>query len=190
MNIEKIFCSFVCTNDIVIDNHDKIINYCKNIVYKDSEYIEHNTNQTFFLDKTDQEMKNIYDKLNEQVNNLNDFLGLRPGLRQHITESWINIGNNKNISYAHNHPNRFLSGVLYINVSSNSELRFMTPVANHNYIFNKNVVGAYNTVSSAEWSIKPHTGLCVIFPSWLYHFVNTSLNDTERISLAFNTWIE
>jgi Putative 2OG-Fe(II) oxygenase len=34
--------------------------------------------------------------------------------------------------------------------------------------------------------IKPEPGMIVIFPSWMYHFVNPFHGDGERISVAFN----
>jgi uncharacterized protein (TIGR02466 family) len=34
--------------------------------------------------------------------------------------------------------------------------------------------------------IKPETGMIVIFPSWMYHFVNPYHGEGERISVAFN----
>jgi hypothetical protein len=38
---------------------------------------------------------------------------------------------------------------------------------------------------------RPEAGMMVVFPSWLYHFVNPYFGDGERISIAFNVqWQE
>ena len=34
--------------------------------------------------------------------------------------------------------------------------------------------------------IKPEAGAMVLFPGWLYHFVNPYFGEGERISIAFN----
>ena len=39
----------------------------------------------------------------------------------------------------------------------------------------------------ASFRIKPEDGLLIIFPSWLYHSVNTFQSDTTRISISFNS---
>jgi hypothetical protein len=33
---------------------------------------------------------------------------------------------------------------------------------------------------------RAEAGMMVLFPSWLYHFVNPFFGDGERISIAFN----
>jgi uncharacterized protein (TIGR02466 family) len=190
MKIDNIFCSYIATDELFFTNHKELVNYCKEKILVDSEYIAKGTNQTFFLDKQDPIFSNLLNDVTLKINSLNEFLGLKEDLFQHICEAWLNLGSNKNINVAHNHPNRFMSGVLYINVDQHTELKFMTPITNHNFIFNKTKIHNYNNINSAEWTITPNTGMLIVFPSWLYHFVNISHNDHNRISLAFNTWIE
>ena len=39
-------------------------------------------------------------------------------------------------------------------------------------------------------SVPPRPGLMVLFPSWLYHWVNPFYGEGERISVAFNVRAE
>jgi hypothetical protein len=44
----------------------------------------------------------------------------------------------------------------------------------------------YNLYNSSSWEITPKKNLMIIFPSYLFHKVNTHISNENRYSLAFN----
>ena len=47
-------------------------------------------------------------------------------------------------------------------------------------------INSYNEYNSSTWKIEPEKNLCVLFPSYLNHYVEPNLNKKERISISFN----
>ena len=49
------------------------------------------------------------------------------------------------------------------------------------------IVDNFNSLNSSIWRINPYKNQILIFPSWLEHMVEPSLNlNEERITLSFN----
>ena len=109
----------------------------------------------------------------------------------HITQSWVNSTKPGEKHHSHNHPNSFISGVIYINASNQIDaLQFhnqrsmpqlhITPTMEHEF-------------NSPTWKYAVETGDIVLFPSQLLHNVETVKEHAgrkERISLAFNTFLK
>ena len=62
----------------------------------------------------------------------------------------------------------------------------MHPVAAQQYVINSDIINEYNKFTSADISVEPELGKLIIFPSWLVHYVQNNLDDSDRISIAFN----
>ena len=52
--------------------------------------------------------------------------------------------------------------------------------------FYQDSVKNYNEHNSSTWTIEPKENQCVLFPSYLKHYVEPNLNKKERISISFN----
>jgi uncharacterized protein (TIGR02466 family) len=102
--------------------------------------------------------------------------------------AWANVARDGNYHRTHNHPNSAWSGVYYVEVGPadpNHPLAgvlelcdpraFTEMVASPAEPFGKRVI------------FRPEPGMMVLFPSWLYHFVNPYRGSGERISIAFNS---
>ena len=102
--------------------------------------------------------------------------------------AWINLCRNGGYNKIHNHPDCTWSGSYYVSVGvpdpeappGSGRIEFLDPR-----------MGATDvTVSGADsfrkLSVEPAPGLMVIFPCWLYHYVNPFIGSGERISIAFN----
>jgi uncharacterized protein (TIGR02466 family) len=100
-----------------------------------------------------------------------------------ITGCWANINPPGSYHPTHNHPNNYLSGVYYVDVSDGApQLVFQDP----------------RPISIMPWSGKPNRvtgnaaseqavpGRMVIFPSWLRHHVPSNEGPRDRISMSFN----
>ena len=104
--------------------------------------------------------------------------------------AWANVNGPGNFNGNHIHPGNHWSGCLYVKapdfrndpVNLAGHIEFMDPR------------GAVSMIRmpgmSDTFSLPPQTGAILVFPSWLYHCVNTFSIDTTRISIAFNARID
>lgn len=93
-----------------------------------------------------------------------------------VTEMWANVNSKYCSNIAHTHSG-ILSGVFYLQVSERSgRLVLRNPAirSDSHYIRAENYV------------INPRVLKCVLFPSWLEHYVEPNLSEDLRISVSFN----
>lgn len=102
-------------------------------------------------------------------------------------KAWANISRRGNYHRIHNHPRACWSGVYYVAVGSGAPdhplsglLEIMDPRP-----FTE-MVNTPGEPFGQKLAIAPEAGTIVIFPSWIYHFVNPYQGEGERISIAFN----
>ena len=93
-----------------------------------------------------------------------------------ISSSWINILNKDQKIQNHDHSNSYISGVYYLNKGSN--IVFYNPLDNL-WSFKPDFI------PNSKFNIEPKPNLLLIFPSFLRHSVNPSIED-DRYSIAFN----
>jgi len=101
-----------------------------------------------------------------------------------ITQSWVNITKRGEFHHKHNHPNSFISGVLYVKADKEKDLLYFYSNA---YRPIKIITENWNAYNSDVWRFEVETGDMFLFPSSLAHMVETVQSD-ERISLSFNTF--
>lgn len=106
-------------------------------------------------------------------------------LNLNISNFWININERGDYNEKHVHSLSSFSGVLYIQVDSDTgEIRFFDDlyIMKH-YPIN---INPQNKLFHHTVEYKPINGLILIFPSWLSHDVKPSRSDNTRISMSFN----
>lgn len=104
----------------------------------------------------------------------------------YVTQSWANI-NPKNTQHStHYHFNSIISGVFYLQTTDNDSITFHND-AKTLLDFKKSL---YNIYNSETWEIPVKPGMIAIFPSQLTHSVKIHDTNTERISIAFNTFVK
>ena len=147
-----------------------------NISSKDIEIL----NKEPFKNLKDNFMKHI----KEYVQNI---INPKDKINFYITGSWLNWTDKNQYHHLHAHPNSIISGVYYINADINKD----------RLIFEKNKYNPieinpkeYNLFNSQVWWIPVETNKLVLFPSSLFHRVETIKDDYTRISLAFNVFIK
>lgn len=98
-------------------------------------------------------------------------------------QSWINLHDRGGFNFLHVHEGCLLSGCFYLSVPAGSgKLAFRDPRPGviHGYVKGA-VPNGYGDIRLA-----PESGLLVLFPCWLEHFVEPHDNDEPRISISFN----
>jgi uncharacterized protein (TIGR02466 family) len=90
----------------------------------------------------------------------------------------------------HSHPDSAWSGVYYVNSGTeNSDqpfsgmLEFLDPRAG------AEAVTAPGDLYGEPFRVRAQSGLLVIFPSWLYHWVHPYAGETPRIAVSFNATV-
>lgn len=105
----------------------------------------------------------------------------------YVTQSWLNYTSKGEFHHKHEHPNSFISGVLYIHTdSAKDKITFHRS----GYKQLQLATDTFDIYNSDSWWFNVKTGGIVMFPSSLTHHVEDVTADETRISLAFNTFIK
>lgn len=103
-----------------------------------------------------------------------------------LTQSWVNYTKPGQFHHQHNHPNSFLSGVVYVK-TNNDKILF----CRDRYEQVKLKPQEFNWYNSDTWWFDVNAGDIMIFPSYLTHRVPEVEEDGhERVSIAFNTFVQ
>jgi uncharacterized protein (TIGR02466 family) len=133
--------------------------------------------------KINKNFKKLFNQINLSVKEIEKNLNLEKKLFLH--NYWCNINYLSCFNRPHNHLGAVISGVYYVSTPKNCGNLVL-----ENYDGNKHTtykfVKKYNEYSSTKWTVIPEENLCVLFPSYLVHYVEPNLNKKERISISFN----
>jgi uncharacterized protein (TIGR02466 family) len=87
----------------------------------------------------------------------------------------------------HSHPDSAWSGVYYVDAGAENQdqplggvLEFLDPRAG------AEAVSAPGDLYGEPFRVRAQSGLLVMFPSWLYHWVHPYAGETPRIAISFN----
>ncbi len=108
-------------------------------------------------------------------------------VKPYITQSWLNWTKPGEYHHVHEHPNSFISGVLYIHANPQEDkIKFHK----NGYQQISLEADSYDILNSKSWWFSVGTGNIVMFPSSLTHNVDQVTSGETRISLAFNTFLK
>ncbi len=112
---------------------------------------------------------------------------------EHVTMTcmWSNVHDSRSKHHIHQHPNSFLSGVIYLSAPTENNdypgnIFFVDPrIGNRTHHADYLERTPYN---EKAWSFSPKKGMMLLFPSWLEHGTDAGKfsKDQYRISLSFN----
>ncbi|NBP15841.1 hypothetical protein EBU95_15865 [bacterium] len=151
----------------------------------------HNTNNLISKDRNVLENKELLELktiLNYDLRKFFDEVySPKTNLDIYITQSWVNINNPGRSHHSHKHTNSFISGVYY--VKAKKEM--------HSITFSREMADPirfpsreYNKFNSLEWTYTVETGDLILFPSYLNHSVSPNIDNEDRISLGFNSFLK
>lgn len=102
-----------------------------------------------------------------------------------ITGCWANINPRGGLNTPHTHPNNYLGGVYYAQISEGAdEIFFSDPRPQAGMI--SPTVTEETVYTCTEVALEAKEGRMVLFPAWLLHGVPANRGDRDRISIAFN----
>ena len=114
-------------------------------------------------------------------------LQFKKEFKQELCNIWININCKGHSNEYHIHAKSSLSGVFYL-TDSKFPIMFKHPYEEMNtYYWDVEFVETLNNLNSGQWSVYPKKNTLLVFPPWLYHKVTMNQENSDRISLSFNT---
>lgn len=105
-----------------------------------------------------------------------------------ITDMWGNVLQKKEAHPPHTHSNNFLSGVYYLHSDKAAGIQFFDPRPQSDVFVPRKTKKTHN--NSNLLSFKSQTNRCIIFPSWLQHWVPQNISKNKRISIAWNVQLK
>lgn len=107
-----------------------------------------------------------------------------------LISAWATVCRSGAYHAPHSHPDSAWSGVYYVDGGAeNSDqplsgmLEFLDPRAG------AEAVSAPGDPYGEPFRVRPQSGLLVVFPSWLYHWVHPYAGETPRIAISFNATV-
>ena len=118
---------------------------------------------------------------------LKTVVNVKNNIQPYITQSWLNYTDKSEFHHTHEHPNSYISGVLYISAKEEFD-KIVFWKKKYEQI--KLSVNEFNLYNAESWWIPVKTGDIILFPSSTTHSVFVKEGDNTRISLAFNVFFK
>ena len=106
-------------------------------------------------------------------------------------EAWANVSHAGDYTKPHVHPNSNVSGVYYVDAGNapaedtqSGVIEFMDP--RHR----PGMFATEGTLPFDAYKVTPASGMLLLFPAWLYHYVHPYRGSAPRISVALNVTIQ
>tara|TARA_E500000318_G_C3474059_1_gene177690 strand:- start:73 stop:702 length:630 start_codon:yes stop_codon:yes gene_type:complete len=181
--IDALFATPIYSDDSYKINDDEL-NFVKNV-----EYIKNHHNlvskQGYILNHP--KLKNLKNYCESKL--LQFFIEIyapTDPIQIFITSSWSNKTKKGERHHSHDHPNSILSGVFYVDVGTTDCIEFIKTQQSQMIEWNTR-----NTYwNSVRWKLPVKNNLLIMFKSSLSHEVPEVLDDKERLSIAFNSFIK
>ncbi|HEV2043724.1 MAG TPA: TIGR02466 family protein [Sphingomicrobium sp.] len=106
-------------------------------------------------------------------------------------EGWVNVNPTGAMNAPHDHPGTFWSGVYYVHVpvpaepedKSSGAIEFIDP---------RGSIGTNARIETpftrGKFTVRPAPGTCLLWPSYLKHWVHPNQATDDRVTVAFNSW--
>lgn len=102
-----------------------------------------------------------------------------------ITGCWANVYARGAAHGMHSHPNNYLSGVYYVQVSEGANtINFHDPRMQTAIL--RPPVRQLTAENTDQVVVRVEEGTLLVFPAWLQHSVDANRGTRERISMSFN----
>jgi len=106
-----------------------------------------------------------------------------------VHEGWVNVSPTHAMNAPHDHPGSFWSGTYYVHVPEADEedpragaIEFLDP---------RGSIGSnahFETpFTRGKFTVRPVAGTCLMWPSFVKHWVHPNRSTEDRVSVAFNS---
>jgi uncharacterized protein (TIGR02466 family) len=106
-------------------------------------------------------------------------------------EGWINLSPTYAMNAPHEHPGSFWSGTYYVKVPLPDD-----PIDKYSgaieFIDPRGSLGTNWRIETpftrSKFTVRPAAGTCLLWPSYLKHWVHPNRSSEDRVTIAFNSW--
>lgn len=106
-------------------------------------------------------------------------------------EGWVNVNPPGAMNAPHDHPGAFWSGVYYVHVPSPTDAEDKSSGAIE-FIDPRGSIGTNARIETpftrGKFTVRPAPGTCLLWPSFLRHWVHPNHSTDNRVTVAFNSW--
>jgi len=174
-------------------NIDSLIEFCYEMKRKDEKGVEltniggWQSNDVF--NETHTEFAKLKKKIEEEINVYHQKIQLKKNLEEKIGNIWININGKGALNEIHQHHYSILSGAFYLR--GEAPIAFRHPYRDINtYFWDRDIIENWNVVNSGIFTVAPKMNSLLVFPAWVEHKVLMNKEETDRITISFNTGIQ
>ena len=190
MKYLNLFFSPILINQLDL-NIDSLIEFCYEMKRKDEKGVEITNVGGWQSDnvvhETHEEFTKLVTEVKKNANQYHSDVDFKKEYEQKIGNIWININGKGHSNKDHVHQFSVLSGCFYL-TDSKFPIIFNHPYADiTNYYWGEEVIENWNAINSGTWKVSSDRNTLLIFPSWLKHSVAMNKEDSDRISMSFNT---
>ena len=133
------------------------------------------------------EFVKLLSEIQTAANTYHNKLQFKKEFKQVLSNIWININGKGHSNEYHIHAKTTISGCFYL-TDSKFPIMFKHPYEEiSTYYWDEEFIESFNNFNAGQWSVTPKKNTLLMFPPWLYHKVAMNREDTNRISIAFNT---
>jgi uncharacterized protein (TIGR02466 family) len=162
---------------------DAELDYIKGLETRPNQGNTTSTDNTLF---NNEEMSDLAKFCQESVDAyFDEIYAPKHDVKLRVTQSWANYTKPGEYHHKHEHPNSFVSGVLYINADATKDKIYFYK---NGYQQLKMPTEKFNLYNSESWWFEVGTCDLFLFPSGTTHMVQTTETDDTRISISFNTF--
>ena len=172
-------------------NIDSLIEFCYEMKRENEKGVEISNvggwQSDNIVNETHTEFVKLKNKIEEAANIYHHEIQLKKTHHQKIEKIWVNINQKGHSNESHIHEGAILSGAFYLQ-KENAPIVFRHPFHGiQTYFWDASIIEEWNAANSGEWTLEPKSNLLCIFPAWVEHKVRMNKEETDRISLSFNT---
>jgi uncharacterized protein (TIGR02466 family) len=184
-NIEPLFSIPIQFSNIDRVFTKKELNFFKTYENKTSKNTSNYSSKNNYI-LNEKTLKTLKKEISNCINNYVNQIMCYENVDVYITQSWLNYTKQNEFHHVHEHPNSFLSGVLYLQTCEEDKIYFYKKKYQQ---ISPNIKN-WNSFNSSSWWFPVKNGDIILFPSELTHSVDIKKQDNTRISLAFNTFLK
>ena len=175
-------------------NIDSLIEFCYEMKRKDEKGVEISNiggwQSNDVINETHTEFVKLKTEIEGAAKIYHEEMKFKKTLKQRISKIWININQKGHSNEFHDHPRSIFSGAFYL-TKRNAPIMFQHPFRDINtYFWDESIVEEWNFYNAGVSNILPKPNILLIFPPWAEHKVKPNEEDTDRISLSFNTQLQ
>ncbi len=185
----SIFGYPIWVSEEIYNFNDKELDYIKNLpTIKNGGGGGNSMSIDDYLFKN-KEMSNIKNFCQKQIDKyFYELMNVEDQIKIYTTQAWANYNKKSEEHHSHLHANSIVSAVLYVQTDG-VKIQFQRDNARELWpmLLRYKDFDYYN---ASSWWVESELGKIIIFPSKLVHNVEENKGETERISIAINTFVK